>query len=388
MKRLPDLHFPRFAAIAFVVLSAWGVLLRCLQLFDLPLNYQFILHAHSHFAFSGWMFFSIALLVARQVSGVELTTGIKWVLLLALASAYGMLLGFSWQGYQAMSISFSTLFVIVTYRFTYLILKGGYLENKVNTIARVFIRGSLFFLCLSSLGPFALGPLAAMGLKQTPFYTDAVYGYLHFQLNGFMLLAALGLLAAALPFKPAMGRAGFWLKCFIISTVLLYFMFTLWGKPGTLCWALAVAGSGLNLVSWLVLCFAFKQNFQSLSVLEKAALLALTLKCVFQVLICIPAVGDWAFLSRNLIIGYIHLLTLGIIMPLLLGRFFAAGLFFSRIGEIRFSRIYLVLVIVYLTLLFLQPLLALFAMAVPALQSLLLLFSLGLFAAGLLLRTK
>ena len=59
MQRLHNVPFSRLALFNFIMLSLWGVVLRYMQLADLPFNYQYLLHAHSHFAFSGWMFLSI-----------------------------------------------------------------------------------------------------------------------------------------------------------------------------------------------------------------------------------------------------------------------------------------------------------------------------------------
>lgn len=371
------LNYPKWAIINFIVLSIFGVLLRYMQLYNLPgLDYQFILHAHSHFAFSGWMFFAIAFLIASLCSGNTLTPGFKYVLLGALACAYGMLLSFSWQGYKAVSIGFSSLFVLVTFRFTYLVFKGRLLKGYVNPTSYKLIHAGLLYLCLSSLGPFALGPLAAFGLKNTPCYQDAVYFYLHFQMNGFMLLSAMGLLASALPLKSQRDNNGLWLNLFIYSTFPLYFIFTLWGKPGIWLWALSLTGSGLSLLSWVVLCFKLRQSRGALLFLEKAALFALTMKCIFQVMICIPAVGQWTFLNRNLIIGYIHLLTLGIIMPLLMAQFIRKGLIRSGKSTVLCNYSYIALAIIYLCLLFIQPLLALFSIIIPGYQFLLFLLCL------------
>lgn len=389
MKWYSTLNYPRWAIVNFIVLSILGVVLRYMQLYDLPwLNYQFILHAHSHFAFSGWMFFSIALLIAQLCTGERLTSGFKYVLFLTLVSAYGMLASFSWQGYKLVSISCSTLFVLVTFRFTYLVFKSNLLKDSVNPIAYKLIRSSLVLLCLSALGPFALGPLAAFGLKHTPYYQDAVYFYLHFQMNGFMLLAALGLLASALPVKYLTGRMNGWLNLFIFSTIPLYFIFTLWGKSGNGLWVLAGMGAGLNLVSWLALCFNFRSNWCQLSFLERAALIALTLKCIFQLFVCVPAIGDWTFLNRNLIIGYIHLLTLGIIMPLLISQFIRTGMIRSCKTIIAVNFIYIILVVLYLCLLFIQPLLALFSIIIPGYQFLLFSLCLLFLPVGILLLCK
>lgn len=371
MKRFTILNYPRWAIINFIVLSIFGVILRYMQLYDVPgLDYQFILHAHSHFAFSGWMFFSIALLIALLCGDGKIGSGFKIVLLLTLVSAYGMLASFSWQGYKPVSISFSTLFVLVTFRFTWLVFKSN-LKERINAMAYGFIRGSLIFLCLSALGPFALGPLAALGLKDTAWYKAAVYFYLHCQMNGFMLLAVLGLMAATLPLKSVNDKFRRWINVFIFSSLLLYFIFTLWAKPGNGPWILAWIGAGLNLLSWLVLCFNCRSSWQDLSFLERAALLALTFKCIFQVLVCIPAVGDWTFLNRNLIIGYIHLLALGTVMPLLIGQLLRKGWLRPGMALIQLNYTYACLVVVYLALLFSQPLLALANIVIPAYQPML-----------------
>jgi hypothetical protein len=382
-------RYAHWAIINFIVLSVFGVLLRYLQLYDVRwLDYQFILHAHSHFAFSGWMFFSIALLIARLCTGDRSTKDFKYVLFLTLVSAYGMLASFSWQGYKPVSISFSTLFVLVTFRFTYLVFKGALLKQRVNVTAYNLIRGSLILLCLSALGPFALGPLAALGLKNSPWYQDAVYWYLHFQMNGFMLLAALGLLASALPGKYLTGCTSLWLNLFIFSTIPLYFIFTLWGIPGTTIWVLAAIGAVLNLLCWLVLCIHFRSNWSMLSILEKAALIALTIKCILQVSICIPAIGEWTFLNRNLIIGYIHLLTLGIITPLLIGQFIRNGMIITCKTITVGNNFYIILVVIYLALLFIQPLLALFSIVIPGYQVLLFIFCLSFLPVSILLLFK
>jgi hypothetical protein len=384
-----SLNFPKWAIFNFIILSVFGVLLRYMQIYNLPvLNYQFILHAHSHFAFSGWMFFSIAFLIASLQEGDGLTSGLKSLLLLALISAYGMLSSFSLQGYKVVSITFSTLFVLVTFRFTYLILKGDLLKTAVNPIAYKLLRGSLMLLCLSAVGPFALGPLEAMGLKNSPYTQDAVYFYLHFQMNGFMLLAALGLLASALPFQSTQGNTKRWLHLFIYSTVPLYFIFTLWSTPGTWFWLLAAIATILNLVSWMALCLHFRRNLCQLSFLEKAAVMALSLKCIFQVFICIPAIGDWTFLNRNLIIGYIHLLTLGIIMPLLIAQFIRKQFIKPGKQVKTVSIIYVLITVTYLALLFIQPLLGLFSIFIPFYQMLLFLLCSSFIPVGIFLFFK
>jgi len=361
-------------------------MLRYIQLYNLPFaNYQFILHAHSHFAFAGWMFFAIALLISYIITGGKYSSGYRYVFGFTLISAFGMLVSFSFQGYKPISIAFSTLFVLVTYRFTYLVFKGKALKNAVNETAYKLIRGALIFLCISSLGPFTLGPLAALGFKNTPYYQDAIYFYLHFQLNGFMFTGVLGLFAATSITALLSKNNKKWLNLFIYSTIPVYFIFTLWDKPQGWVWLLACLGTGINLLSWLMLCFNFRKDASRFSFLAKAALIAATLKIIFQVLICFPSPGEWAFMNRNLIIGYIHLLTLGIIMPLIIDQFIKKG--FLKSGRLlnAVNWFYILLVIAYLTLLFIQPLLSLFLITIPRYQFLFFMLSLFFLPVGSML---
>jgi len=389
MQWIKKLNYPGWAIINFIVLTLFGILLRYIQLYGLPiLDYQFILHAHSHFAFAGWMFFAIALLISDVITGGKYSSGYKYIFVFTLISAYGMLVSFSFQGYKPVSIVFSTLFVLVTYRFTYLVFKGEALRNAVPETAFKLIRGALIFLCISSLGPFIVGPLAALGFKNTPWYQDAIYFYLHFQMNGFMFLGALGLLASVSITALLSKNNRRWLNLFIYSTIPVYFIFTLWDKPQVWVWILAGIGTGVNLLSWLILCFNFRKDARQFSFLAKAALVAATLKIIFQALICLPAIGEWAFMNRNLIIGYIHLLTLGIIMPLIIDQFIKKG--FLKAGRLltAVNWFYILSVIVYLSLLFIQPLLSLFSVMIPQYQFLLFILCLLFLPTGFMLLSK
>ncbi|HVS90860.1 MAG TPA: hypothetical protein VHE59_02435 [Mucilaginibacter sp.] len=362
----PIRRYSQLAIINFIVLTILGLILRYVHIGDIAtINYQFLLHAHSHFAFSGWMFFSIALLITGLIDKNAMPVSFKWVLLLALVSAYGMLVSFYLQGYKPVSIAFSTLFVIVTYRFTFLALRKQALKNSVNALSYRLIRAALIFLCLSSIGPFALGPLMAMGMKNTPYYQDAIYIYLHFQMNGFMLLAAWGLFASALPGIQLATVNKRWLDLFIYSTVALYFIFTLWCRPGILFQVLAALGAVVNLISWVALCIGYRNKLPACSTLVKAALAASTLKIVFQVLVCIPSVGEWVFSNRDLIIGYIHLLTLGIITPLILDQMLQRGYINNWRPAIW---IYIGAAVAYLMLLFLQPVFSRVGVLIPGYQ--------------------
>lgn len=350
-----------WAMSSFVVLAALGVLLRLMHVIYIPyLNYQFILHAHSHFAFAGWTFLGMAILIAGRLSAPQRQRQFKNTFNFTLFSAYGMLVCFSLQGYKALSIAFSTLFIFATYYFTRQVIKSLNEKPSVSGHAKILLKGALFYLCFSSLGPFALGPAMALGLKGGSVYQDIIYFYLHFQMNGWMQLAAFFLIETAY-FQPASysgsGRAA---QLLVWSTLPLYFVFTLWSSPPAWIYLLATVGAAAHLFSWIVLLTQRKHWLRQLPLLIKMALLAIIFKAVLQLLVCIPQVGTWVFSQRNIIIGYIHLLTLGIILPVLIDQFRHMGLFNSS-KKLRITNVcFIVAVISYLALLFAEPGLKLF----------------------------
>lgn len=375
---------PYWAILGFIVLSLMGVILRYMQIFPLPgFNYMFLLHAHSHFAFAGWTFFALAFLIDGAASG-NYSPSCRKLYIVTLIVSYGMLITFTLQGYKIPSIVFSTLFILVTYWYTYLLYRQRKKEWRLNAVATSLVFGALFFLCLSSLGPFALGPIMSKGLRGTALYQNAIYYYLHFQMNGWMILAALGLMANSYLVLPRVLNRSIkcWLFLFIISNILLFALFTLWSQPPNWVWLFAFAGSILQLISWIVLCIHFSSRHSKLSLLVYVALLAISVKSIMQVLICIPSVAEWTFLNRNLIIGYVHLITLGCVTPLILDQFIRSN-YFNVSGALkRLNVVYIGWTILYLILLFLQPLLSTFTVSIPYFQQILLIVSLGFLLVG------
>ncbi|HEY1023857.1 MAG TPA: hypothetical protein VGE26_01730 [Sphingobacteriaceae bacterium] len=377
----------RWALFNFIIMAAAGVLLRYMQLFPAgELNYLFILHSHSHFAFAGWMFLALGMLIVFQFFSKEwFVQRFRTIAVLTMICAFGMLFSFAYQGYKAISIGFSTMFLLITYWFAFTVYRDPAVRN--NSITAPLIKGAVFFLCLSSIGPLMLGPIMVSGIERgTPLYQNPIYFYVHFQLNGWMLLASVGLLAATYLKAGEMedlGSVQRWLPVFILSALPLFGIFTFWGKPPQWVYFIGYTGALLNMVSWFVLVSRCSRYVEKLSILAKTALLAVSLKVVLQVLICLPSVGDWVFGNRNLIIGYVHLITLGCITPVILDLFEKNG-FFGNANNLKVIHFgYLAVVVLYLGLLFGQPLLGYFGILVPHMQICLLVISVMFVVAGL-----
>lgn len=370
-------NFYPWAFFNLLLLSVAGLVLRYMHLFSAPhLEYQFILHGHSHFAFSGWMFLSLALLMIRQFSDSSNGAAYRKILMLTIFCSFGMLVSFSMQGYKFISIIFSTLFLLISCWFGYLMYREPSLKRAENHLSARFIVGSIIFLFISCAGPLALGPIQATGHKGSVLFQDAIYFYLHFQLNGWMQLAVLGLLMSThLKAPPVTSGLRVHLNLFIFSTIPLYFIFLLWTEPPLWIRAIAFAAALIHACGWFALMIRLKNKTGTMSLLVRAALMAISIKVLLQVMICFPSIGQWVFSSRNIIIGYIHLITLGIVTPLILDQFIVRGILKNGMTIKYFNVSYLMGVITYLILLFIQPLAGLFEITIPHFELILFILS-------------
>ena len=111
-----------FSVLNLLILSLVGIILRYKIILPLPfVNQKNLLHAHSHFAFSGWV--SMALFTAIVwVLSKHATLDLKKyerLFLLGQFASFGMLFTFPFFGYKLPSIFFSTVSVIFSYLFVY-----------------------------------------------------------------------------------------------------------------------------------------------------------------------------------------------------------------------------------------------------------------------------
>ena len=183
-------------SFTFLIITAiLGAFLRFLIIQPIEgINYKYFLHGHSHVAFMGWIFnalFAIIYIsfIKQNDRPIKSYSIMFWLFQI---SVVGMLLTFPVQGYAALSITFSTMHVLVSWWFAFKAWKDiSDLPAHKFSAPRAFIKWSLLFMVLSSAGPFALGYIMAKGLSDTYFYQLAIYFYLHFQYNGWFTFAIL-----------------------------------------------------------------------------------------------------------------------------------------------------------------------------------------------------
>ncbi len=284
-------------------------------------SYKNVLHAHSHFAFGGWIMPALVALIIRFFP--ELADAIAYkhwrnLTALLLIAAYGMLGSFPFQGYGPVSICFSTLSIIASFYLAWLVWHAR-VSDKDRT-AHQFLRAGLFYLVLSSAGPFATAPLIAMGKAGSSLYFNVIYFYLHFQYNGWFTFALLAVLYKITGHaQRRYGKNVFLL--FNLSCIPAYFLSVLWSHPSPVFFLIAAVAAILQLIALFYLLADIVDNNgnRRLNGLLRLSLGVFAIKIILQLLGAFPAIADMSYLHRNFIIAYLHLVLLGFVTFFILG---------------------------------------------------------------------
>lgn len=320
-----------------------GALLRFIPVQSIPsVNYKFFLHAHSHVAFLGWAYMAFFLAIALEYLPPAVQSGrsFKVQFWATQISVMGMLVTFPLQGYALFSIIFSSAQIILSYIFFIFVLRNISAHVK-SALSFKFILAGLFFMALSSVGPWALGIVMANGMSHTPWYNLSIYFYLHFQYNGWFTFAALGLLLKILENKNISidrGHGKLLLNAMFLSCLSGYLLSTLWLKPPIFIYLLSFLSSMVQMAGIYYLLKIIRQHVKPLlhsftrwvNLLLMISLACLVLKSILQVLSVFISIFD----LRNLIIAYLHLTLIGFITFFILAYLKMAGFItFKRLDK-------------------------------------------------------
>jgi len=308
----------------FFVIALLGVLMRLFQVIDISINYKYILHAHSHIALLGWVYTGLTTLIYKLYL-IDKPIDKKYKLLFwsTQVTIIGMLLTFPFVGYAISSIIFSTLFLIVSYWFTYLFLKHTSAEQK-KTYSYKLIRASLWFMVLSSIGPWTLGVIMNTLGSASSLYRNAIYFYLHFQYNGWFIIALFGILFFVFEkYSIHIPKKIFnvFFSLFILGVILTFALSILWMKPHLVFYILAGVGGLFQIVAFGVLFRKILQNKEILKtslskiegVLLKTGTLLIIVKLIFQILGAFPIIAEIISSNIDFVIGYLHWVFLGVV---------------------------------------------------------------------------
>ncbi len=329
----------KFSVFNFFLVAFLGVLMRYKIVYSLPfLDQKHLQEAHSHFAFYGWITNVLYVLVANYLSKLNSEVSLKKyinLIIVNLIASFGMLAAFLYGGYFWASISASTVALLCSFVFFYFFIKDS---KKIKDSSKIWFLGGLFFAVISSVGVFNLAySTSAKNLTQD-LYLASTYYYLHFQYNGFFIFSCIGLLLFSLKeagsvISEKKNKWLFWLM--FIGCFIGYGLSVLWVKLPVFVFILIVLGTLAQTFGAVILYDFVKKSWKNLilkwSPMQRFILLfaglAFAAKIVLQLGSIIPAVNQFAFGFRNVVIAYLHLVLLMCIATFLMNQILLTNYF-------------------------------------------------------------
>lgn len=314
--------------VNLTIVALIGVIMRYKIGFEFPfLSQKNLLHAHSHFAFAGWVShilytFMVDYLHKNQVR----TQPFNAIILINLICAFGMLISFIYQGYGPISITFSTLSIFVSYYFSwkfYISLQSIHLDEP----SKKWFKAALLFNVLSSAGTFYLAWMMATQQFNQTLYLGSVYYYLHFQYSGWFFFAIMGLCMYSFRNFTGFKDDTNLFRAFFYACFPAFLLSVLWIKMPWYIFILPVVAVILQIIGL----FRFLRCIQKMiSDIKKTwstpvklmfglALLALIIKLLLQTGSVFPDISRLAYGFRSIVIAYLHLILLGVTTLYLLG---------------------------------------------------------------------
>ena len=389
----------RISLLNLLIVSFIGILLRYKIAFSFPLiDQKHLLHGHSHFAFTGWIsqvLMTLLIWVHSKNLGKNLLLKYQWLLYLNLITAYGMLIAFTIQGYGVYSITFSTISIINSFVFGFVFWKDlNACKHQLNSF--MWYKAAIIFNIISSLGAFGLSFLMINFSSNQNYYLLAVYFYLHFQYNGWFFFTIMGLFVAQIEKIESINKKIkiiFWI--FASACLPAYFLSALWLTIPIAGYAIIILAAIGQCVSWGILLksifenkVAFKTIYTKQSHwLFSLAAIAFSIKIFLQLFSTLPALSQWAFGFRPIVIGYLHLMFLGVITIFILG-FIRSASFFQLNASIKFgTTLFVVGIVLNQLMLMIQGMEAMIYIGIPFMNELLFIAAIIMFIGLFFLNT-
>ena len=334
--------------LAFVAL--YGVLMRYKIAFSFPfLEQKFLLHAHSHFAFSGWVshfiYTGLAILIAPFLSVSKQKVYDK-VILFNIICAYGMLFSFTIQGYKLFSIIFSTLTILISIFYAWIFIKDS-AQMPTQHPAKRWAIGGLLLNIVSAAGPLYLAYMMMTKNIQSEWYLGSVYYFLHFQYSGWFFFGCMAMVIKTLPNDDPTVKKYFWIL--VITAVLTVFLSILWAKLPIWLYTITVVATMIQLIAWIALVKKFLPTIKKtisntqpgwIQLFLYGAIFSMTIKFILQSVSVVPSLSELVFGIRPIVIAYLHLVLLGAFSLFIIGYSFSKKIFqptiFAKVAAIGF----------------------------------------------------
>jgi hypothetical protein len=341
----------RLAIFNLLVVAFLGAIMRYKIGYEFPFfNQKNLQHAHSHFAFSGWISLMIMLLMlynVRNYCSPEKLLSYSKVLFANNLVAFGMLVTFAFQGYDILSITFSTLSIIVIFWFCYKFYFDFKLLRELPGMK--WLKMAILFNIISTIGTLSLSYMMASKQIGQHSYLASVYWYLHFQYNGWFFFASVGIFINYLHEKNiTLLSESKVFNIFSFACVPAYGLSILWLNLPVWLYAVVVLAALLQAYAL----FVFLKELDKINIINNLNLQLVSKLLLFCVLISIvskitlqlgstiPLISKFAFGFRPIVIAYLHLVLLAFTSVFLIVCAFLNDLFYNtkttRIGLILF----------------------------------------------------
>lgn len=387
----------QLSLVNLLIVSLLGVILRYKIAFSLPfIDQKKLLHGHSHFAFSGWVSLALMALTVHRLSAhcgkinFKRYNPVLWVNAIC---AYGMLISFPIQGYGLFSIFFSTCELLGSYAFMGLVWRDIKSSGATHPLF-AWLKAATLFRAVSSIGAFSLAFMMATRNMHQSWYLAAVYFFLHFQYNGWFSFAILGLLFEKLAVNDRIIRsAQLIFVTLAVACVPAYFLSALWMPLPRLLSAVIVLSAFAQMFAWLwTTHIAWKHRKNLKAALGRVpyiiicmSMLAFTIKFSLQLGSTIPSLSTLAFGFRPIVIGYLHLVLLGVVSLFIIGYAMHTGIIHNSIRTTTGLWIFIGGIVLNEAALMIQGFAALSYIIVPFINEILFCIALTMFTGLLLL---
>ncbi len=329
----------KFALVNFCIVAVLGVIMRYKILFSLPwLDQKHLQDAHSHFAFYGWITTAIYILLTDYLRKTMPNVAMKKyraLIIVNVVSAFAMLATFIYGGYFWASIAASTAALLCSFVFAGVFYKD---TAGLRDASKIWFRSALFFAVISSLGVFNLAYMKMTGTVSQSMYLASEYYFLHFQYNGFFIFSCIGLLLFSMKEAGAVltkkeNNILFFLMFF--GCLVGFGLSVLWMEMPAWVFALIIITTVGQTVGAVMLYRYVRKHWTNLVVkwspMHRFVLMyagfAFAVKTLLQLGSNVPAISQFAFGFRNVVIAYLHLVLLMCIATFLVNQILATNRF-------------------------------------------------------------
>ena len=329
----------KFSVFNFLIVALLGVTMRYKILYSMPfLDQKHLQEAHSHFAFYGWITNVIYVLILNYMHKINAQIDLKKyekLIVVNLIASFTMLGAFLYGGYFWASIAGSTVALLCSFVFFFFFVRDA---KKIQDSSKLWFLAGLFFAVISSVGVFNLGYMMMSKTATQDLYLASEYYYLHFQYNGFFIFSCIGFLLFSMKqagsgISEKQNKLIFWLL--FVGCVIGYGLSVLWMKMPVSIFAVIVVATIMQTIGAVLLFVFIKKNWTNLvlkwSAMHRFVLLyagfAFAVKIALQLGSTIPALNQFAFGFRNVVIAYLHLVLLMCIATFLINQILATHYF-------------------------------------------------------------